>query len=39
MITGIFAFVGAMIGAGFINYCLHVNNPNWEEPIIKEKKK
>jgi hypothetical protein len=35
MITAVFAFVGAMVGAIFINYCLHSNNPNWEEPIRK----
>jgi len=33
MITAAFAFVGAMMGAIFINYVLNANNPNWEEPI------
>jgi hypothetical protein len=36
MITFIFAFTGAMIGSVVINYVLHANNPNWEEPIQKE---
>ena len=38
MITFILAWVGGALGALFINYVLHCNNPNWEEPIIKEKK-
>lgn len=39
MITGIFAFVGAMIGSIFINYVLNAPNPNWEEPITKKEEK
>lgn len=35
MITAVFSLIGAMVGAVFINYCLHFNNPNWEEPIHK----
>mgnify|MGYP003341768298 FL=1 len=31
MITGVFAFVGAMIGALFINYVLHEPNARYEE--------
>lgn len=31
MITGVFAFVGAMIGAIFINYVLHEPNHQIEE--------
>jgi len=38
MITFALAWVAGMMGGLFINYCLHANNPNWEEPIIKEKK-
>ena len=31
MITAVFAFVGAMIGAVFINYVLHAPNKQLEE--------
>lgn len=31
MITGVFAFVGAMIGAIFINYVLHAPNKELEK--------
>jgi hypothetical protein len=31
MITGVFAFVGAMVGAVFINYVLHEPNHRIEE--------
>ena len=37
MITFLFAYTGAMIGSIFINYVLHANNPNWEEPIVRKK--
>ncbi len=31
MITGVFAFVGAMMGAIFINYVLHEPNRRYED--------
>jgi hypothetical protein len=37
MMTGVLIYIGALCVAVFINYCLHANNPNWEEPIIKSK--
>ena len=36
MITFLIAWAGGILGGLFINYILHANNPNWEEPIIKK---
>lgn len=37
MVTGVFAFVGAMLGSLFINYVLNAPNDEWENPKHVEK--
>lgn len=37
MVTGVFAFVGAMLGSIFINYILNAPNPDWDELTLENK--